>query len=216
MAKDLTEKQEKVLSWIKESIKTRGEAPTVRELQEKMGCSSPMGVVSHLRALETKGQIRRLGNQTRGILVLDGLAKDDSRFGNDDDVVRVPLVGNVACGMPIWAEEMIEEWIPLSTKLVRSAQDVFMLRAKGDSMNLAGIDEGDYIVFKKQNYADNGEKVVVLIGTEATVKRIRTDKQRVVFEPMSTNPNNKPIIPEAGTFMVQGRVIGVIKNFKGE
>ncbi len=210
MSKELTDKQKKVLSWIKESVKETGGAPTVRELQEKIGCSSPMGVVSHLRALESKGQIRRLENQARGIVVLDGRKV----VAASEDVVNVPLVGRVACGMPIYAEEMIEDWIPLSTKLVKRAQDVFMLTAKGDSMNLAGIDDGDYIVFRKTSHAENGDKVVVLIGTEATVKKLRTDKGKAMFEPMSSNKDHKTIIPEPGTFMIQGKVIGVIKNFK--
>ncbi len=210
MAKELTDKQRKVLTWIKESVERTGDAPTVRELQEKIGCSSPMGVVSHLRALESKGQIRRLGNQARGIVILDGRRQ----MAENEDVVNVPLVGNVACGMPIYAEELIEDWIPLSTKLVKRSQDIFMLSAKGDSMNLAGIDDGDYIVFRKTNHAENGDKVVVLIGTEATVKRLRTDKGKVMFEPMSTNKDHNTLVPEEGTFMIQGKVIGVIKNFK--
>jgi SOS-response transcriptional repressor LexA len=88
-----------------------------------------------------------------------------------------------------------------------------MLRAKGDSMNLAGIDEGDYIVFKKQNTALPGDKVVVLIGTEATVKRVKLEKDRILFEPVSSNKEHRPIVPKAGTFMIQGKVIGVVKNF---
>ncbi len=211
MSKELTDKQKKVLTWIKESVDKTGDAPTVRELQEKIGCASPMGVVSHLRALESKGQIRRLENQARGIVILDGRTV---RENQDSSVVNVPLVGRVACGMPIYAEEMIEDWIPLSTKLIKRSQDAFMLTAKGDSMNLAGIDEGDYIVFRKANTAENGDKVVVLIGTEATVKKLRTDKSRICFEPMSSNKEHKTIIPEPGTFMIQGKVIGVIKNFK--
>jgi len=213
MAKELTDKQKKVLSWIKESVDKTGDAPTVRELQIKIGCSSPMGVVSHLRALEQKGQIKRLGNQARGIVVLDGRT---IRENQDSDVVNVPLVGRVACGMPIYAEEMIEDWIPLSTKLIKRSQDVFMLTAKGDSMNEAGIDDGDYIVFRKTSTAENGDKVVVLIGTEATVKRLNTTRGKAMFEPMSSNKEHKVIVPEEGTFMIQGKVIGVIKNFKEE
>lgn len=207
--KQLTEKQKKVLGWIKESIEKTGQAPTVRELQKKIGCSAPMGVVSHLKALENKGYIRRLPGKARGIVLVA-----NEKGKSPEEMVQVPLVGNVACGMPIWAEEMIEEWIPLSTKLVGHTQDVFMLRAKGDSMDLAGIDDGDFIVFRKQNTALPGEKVVVLIGNEATVKRVRFEKNKVVFEPMSSNKEHKPIIPSPGTFMIQGKVIGVIKNFK--
>jgi repressor LexA len=167
-----------------------------------------MGVVAHLNALETKGYIRKVEGKARGIIVTA-----DEAGKAPDEMVRVPLVGSVACGMPIWAEEMIEEWIPLSTKLVGYHQDVFMLRAKGDSMNLAGIDDGDFIVFRKQSTALPGEKVVVLIGTEATVKQVKFEKDRVVFEPMSTNKEHKVIVPKPGTFMIQGKVIGVIKNF---
>lgn len=205
--KQLTEKQKKVLGWIKESIDLTGQAPTVRELQIKIGCSAPMGVVAHLNALETKGYIRKIEGKARGIVLVS-----DEKGKPADEMVQVPLVGNVACGMPIWAEEMIEEWIPISSKLVAHTQDVFMLRAKGDSMNLAGIDDGDYIVFRKQNTALPGDKVVVLMGTEATVKKIRFDKNRVVFEPMSENKEHKPLIPKPGTFMIQGKVIGVIKR----
>lgn len=206
--KQLTDKQKKVLGWIKESIDLTGQAPTVRELQLKIGCSAPMGVVSHLNALEAKGFIKKIEGKARGIVIVS-----DEAGKVPDEMVQVPLVGNVACGMPIWAEEMIEEWIPISTKLVGHTQDVFMLRAKGDSMNLAGIDEGDYIVFRKQNTALPGDKVVVLIGTEATVKKLRLDKNRVVFEPMSSNKEHKLLVPKPGTFMIQGKVIGVIKNF---
>lgn len=207
--KQLTDKQKKVLGWIKESIDLTGQAPTVRELQLKIGCSAPMGVVSHLNALETKGFIKKIEGKARGIVVTS-----NEKGKAPDEMVQVPLVGNVACGMPIWAEEMIEEWIPLSTKLVGHTQDVFMLRAKGDSMNMAGIDDGDYIVFKKQNTALPGDRVVVLIGTEATVKRIRFEREKVLFEPVSTNKEHKAIVPRPGTFMIQGKVIGVIKNFK--
>lgn len=204
----LTEKQKKVLDWVRQSIDLTGQAPTVRELQLKLGCAAPMGVVAHLNALENKGYIRKIDGKARGLIVIA-----DEKGKAPDEMIQIPLVGNVACGMPIWAEEMIEEWIPLSTKLVGHTQDVFMLRAKGDSMNLAGIDDSDFIVFKKQNTALPGDKVVVLIGTEATVKRIRFDKNRVVFEPVSSNKEHKVIVPKLGTFMIQGKVIGVIKNF---
>lgn len=206
--KQLTEKQKKVLGWIKESVDFTGQAPTVRELQIKIGCSAPMGVVAHLNALEAKGYIRKIEGKARGIVVVT-----DEKGKPADEMVQVPLVGNVACGMPIWAEEMIEEWIPISSKLVAHTQDVFMLRAKGDSMNRAGIDDGDYIVFRKQNTALPGDKVVVLIGTEATVKRVKFSKNQVIFEPVSTNKEHKPFVPKPGTFMIQGKVIGVIKNF---
>jgi repressor LexA len=206
--KTLTTRQEQVLTWIRESIEKTGKAPTVRELQAKIGCSAPMGVVSHLNALELKGYISRIENKPRGILITN-----EKKDKSPDDIVQVPLVGNVACGMPIWAEEMIEEIIPLPRAFVRYNQDVFMLRAKGDSMNLAGIDEGDFILFHKQGYADSGDKVVVLIGNEATVKKYTIKEDHEEFMPVSNNPEHQPIIPEEGTYMIQGKVIGVIKNY---
>lgn len=208
--KKLTKKQENVLGFIKGEIEKTGNAPTVREVQSRIGCASPMGAVSHLVSLERKGYIRKVEGKKRGIILV--MDKEGKPL---EDIVQVPLVGNVACGMPIFAEELIEEWIPLSTKIVRgNPADVFMLRAKGDSMNLAGIEEGDFVIVKKQNYAEEGDKVVALLGTEATVKKIHLTKDGVSFVPMSTNPEHKEIIPEAGTFMIQGKVIGVIKNFK--
>jgi repressor LexA len=202
----LTERQKQVLKWIEESIKKTGQAPTVRELQSKLGCSAPMGVVSHLNALELKGYIERVDNKARGILLVN-----DGRKG--EDMIQVPLVGSTACGMPIWAEEMIEEIVSLPRTFVKYAKDVFMLRAKGDSMDLAGIEDGDYILFHKQETADNGDKVVVLLGNEATCKKFVVEKNRPVFRPMSTNPENIDIVPEDNTFMIQGKVIGVIKNY---
>jgi len=207
--KALTTKQKQVLSWIEDSVQQVGQAPTVRELQEKLGCSSPMGAVAHLNALEAKGYITKVDGKARGIMLNSG-----DGIKSDGDMIQVPLVGSVACGMPIWAEEMIEEIIPLPKAFVKYTSDVFMLKAQGDSMNLAGIDDGDYIIFHKQNTAEEGDKVVVLMGSEATVKKYRVDKehQRIVFQPMSDNPTHAPIIPELGTFMIQGKVIGVVKN----
>ena len=203
----LTPKQNQVLKWIEESVQCTGQAPTVRELQEKLGCASPMGAVSHLDALEAKGYISKVDGKARGLMI-----NSKENIKSQDDIVQVPLVGNVACGMPIWAEEMIEDIIPVPKAFVRYSQDIFMLRAKGDSMNLAGIDEGDYIIFHKQNIAENGDKVVVLIGSEATVKKFVKDKKRVFFAPMSSNPTHSNIVPDPGTFMIQGKVIGVMKN----
>jgi len=206
----LTNRQKFVLGLIESSIKHKGVAPSVREIQKEIGCSSPMGVVSHLKSLERKGYIVRIEGKRRGILLNDGKNKQE-------EMMQIPLVGNVACGMPIWAEELIEDYIPISTKIIKGAsKDVFMLRAQGDSMNLAGIDDGDLVIVRKQSYADNGEKVVALIGTEATVKKLVTFKDHIEFHPMSTNSKHQPIIPEKGTFMIQGKVIGAIKPMVAE
>ena len=204
--KNLTSRQNQVLSWIRESVEKTGQAPTVRELQQKIGCSAPMGVVSHLAALENKGYINRIEGKARGIII----TSDDEK--KREEIVQVPIVGNVACGKPIWAEEMIEEIIPLPRSVNRYNRDVFILRAKGDSMNLAGIDNKDLVIFHKQNYAENGDKVVALIGAEATVKKMKMEGKMIKFLPVSNNPIHQEIMPEEGTFMIQGKVIGVIKS----
>jgi len=202
----LTDKQKFIFKLIEEKIKISGSAPTVREIQKEIGCSSPMGVVSHLKSLERKGYIRRLEGKRRGIVIGTGRT--------NDEMVQLPLVGNVACGMPIWAEELIEDYIPISTKILRgNSTDVFLLRAKGDSMDLAGIDDEDFLIVKKQSYAEDGDKVIVLIGTEATAKKLKMAKDHTEFVPVSTNKVHKTIMPEKGTFMIQGKIIGVIKNF---
>lgn len=206
--KKLTPKQAKVLNWVEESIQKTGQAPTVRELQAKLGCASPMGAVSHLDALEAKGYITKLDGKARGMILNTG-----GGVKSDGELVQVPLVGNVACGMPIWAEEMIEDIMMLPRSLVRYTQDVFMLRATGDSMNLAGIDDGDLIVFHKQEGADNGDKVVVLLGNEATCKKFVIEKNMPIFRPMSSNPENKDIVPDENTFRIQGKVVNVIKSY---
>jgi len=205
---NLTNRQKFILGLIQKSISSTGKAPSIREIQKEIGCASPMGVVSHLKSLERKGFIKRIEGQRRGIVLR-------SRNGEmQSELIQVPLVGDVACGMPIWAEELIQDLIPISSKLIKGPkEEIFMLNAKGDSMNLAGIDDGDYIIFRKQNNAENGDKVVVLIGTEATVKRIKISKDHVEFHPMSSNKSHKVLMPEAGTFMIQGKVIGVVKNY---
>src|ERR1035437_5280711 len=110
--KKLTPKQQKVLDWIEESIQKTGQAPTVRELQAKLGCATPMGAASHLDALETKGYITKLDGKARGMILNTG-----GHIKSNDELVQVPLVGNVACGMPIWAEEMIEDIMMLPRSL---------------------------------------------------------------------------------------------------
>ncbi len=133
----------------------------------------------------------------------------DLEESNVARTVTVPLVGIVPCGAPLLAEENIEAWIPVSISLARPGGKYFLLQAQGDSMNEAGIDDGDLILVKQQPTAENGQKVVALIDDEATVKEFQKKGDVVALLPRSSNPKHKPIILEY-EFQVQGIVIAAI------
>ncbi|MDP2763134.1 MAG: S24 family peptidase, partial [Enterobacteriaceae bacterium] len=122
---------------------------------------------------------------------------------------NIPLVGAIICGQPILAVENIEAYIPYEVK--GNPREYFFLRAIGDSMNKAGIDDGDMVLIKKQQTADPGDKVVALIGNEATIKIFKMDKNKAILEPRSSNPVHKPIYVFED-LQIQGKVVGKIKN----
>lgn len=139
------------------------------------------------------------------------LLKDLGGRTETERVVEIPLVGSVPCGLPLLAEENIEAWVPVSQRIAKPGAQYFLLRATGDSMNKSGIKDGDLLVVRQQPVADNGERVVALIGDDATVKEFQRKGDKVVLVPRSSNPAHKPIILE-GDFMVQGVVINSIPN----
>lgn len=128
----------------------------------------------------------------------------------DGDTVNIPLIGSVACGLPAFAEEHIEAQIPISTKLVKTPSDYFLLSATGDSMNKKGIDSGDLLLIKRQHTAGTGDLVLALIDDEATVKEFRHNSDTIVLKPHSTNKKHHPIILTTD-FRIQGIVEKVIK-----
>ncbi|CDF79347.1 transcriptional regulator, HTH_3 family [Formosa agariphila KMM 3901] len=128
----------------------------------------------------------------------------------ESDTVNIPLIGAVACGLPVFAEEHIEAQIPIATQLVKTPSDYFLLRATGDSMNTKGIDSGDLLLIKRQQTAETGDLVLALIDDEATVKEFRHNGSTVVLKPHSTNLKHQPIILTTD-FKVQGVVAHVIK-----
>jgi repressor LexA len=171
----LTQRQQMVLDFIRQSIHDRGYPPTLREIGARMGIRSTNGVNDHLRALERKGYLTRedmksralrpttLANQQLGQLPLEAVA-------NDVDMVEVPILGRVAAGLPLLAEEHVVDTVRIDRTLLKGGREVFGLKVHGDSMIEAGILSGDYIFVKKQLTAARGEIVVALIGDEATVK----------------------------------------------
>ena len=168
----LTDRQRQVLSFIGESIRSRGYPPTLREIGERMGIRSTNGVNDHLKALEKKGYLQRQDLKSRALRVLDPdepMLPEPVLAANDDSTVEVPLLGRVAAGQPILALEQREDTVKVDRFFLGGHRDVFALRVQGDSMIEAGIFDGDFIFVKKQATARSGDIVVAMINDEATV-----------------------------------------------
>jgi repressor LexA len=207
----LSDRQTQVLSYIKETVAARGYPPSVREIGDAVGLSSPSTVHSHLSALVKAGFLRRDPSKPRAIEVLDGGHGAKVRTTgrrNRGDLRDVPLVGRIAAGSPILAAEDVEEIYPLPASLV-GAGPVFMLRVKGDSMINAGILDGDLVVVERGGSPSNGEIVAALIdGEDATIKRLQRRGGEVTLEP--ANPALRPVTYTSGVEVI-GRVVSVIR-----
>ena len=210
----LTKRQAQTLDFIRQSIEERGYPPTLREIGEYMGIRSTNGVNDHLRALERKGYLRREDMKSRALRVVeDALGAPSQEPVNDDDLLTVQILGRVAAGLPLLAEENVIDTVRVDRMLVRGGREVFGLRVAGDSMIDAGIFSGDYIFVKKQSTAERGDIVVALIGDEATVKYYFPEKDYVRFQP--ANAQMAPILVRATDFrstMLLGKVVGVYRK----
>jgi len=211
----LTKRQEETLEFIRRSIEDRGYPPTLREIGEHMGIRSTNGVNDHLRALERKGYLTREDMKSRALkLVEDQLAAPPPKLLNvEEDLIEVRVLGRVAAGLPLYAEENVIDTVRVDRMLVRGGREVFGLRVTGDSMIEAGILSGDYIFVKKQSTADRGDIVVALIGDEATVKYFYPERDYVRFQP--ANSQMAPILVRATDFkstMLLGKVVGVYRR----
>jgi len=200
----LTRRQDAILRFIQGHIQVHQVPPTVREIGARFEIG-PAGVFGHLKALERKGQIRRADRGSRAIeLVQVGERAGARRFRT----VSVPVVGRVAAGQPILAEERIEDHLLVDERLARGAR-VFALQVKGTSMIGAGILDGDYVIARQQPVADDGDIVVALLDDEATVKRLRRRRGGWRLDP--ENADFKPILITIPT-MIQGKVVGVVRR----
>jgi repressor LexA len=215
----LTQRQQMVLDFIRQSISDRGYPPTLREIGARMGIRSTNGVNDHLRALERKGYLTREDMKSRALrptsLATQTLGDDSvpASPANDVDLVEVQVLGRVAAGLPLLAEEHVVDTVRVDRTLLRGGREVFGLKVHGDSMIEAGILNGDYIFVKKQLTASRGEVVVALIGDEATVKYYFPEKDHVRFQP--ANKNMAPIYVRAADFkptMLLGVVVGVFRR----
>ncbi len=214
----LTDRQQQVLHYIRQSIHERGYPPTLREIGAHMGIRSTNGVNDHLRALERKGYLTREDMKSRALRPVDlqaelPLSTLEAKAENDDDILSIPVVGRIAAGLPILAEEHILDTVRIERSMVRGGRDVFGLRVNGDSMIEAGIFNGDYIFVRKQLAAQRGDIVVALIGDEATVKYYYPEKDYIAFKP--ANQHMAPILVRATDFrptMLLGVVVGVYRK----
>jgi repressor LexA len=207
MAKDLTARQREIFEFIKNMIRGKGRPPSIREIGERFKINSTNGVRAVLEALERKGYIRRDRYTSRGIELLKETI-DSAIHGNFRDI---PLIGRVAAGTPIWAEQNIEGSFLIDRNFV-PGEEVFSLKVHGDSMIDAGIFDGDYVLVKRQDVANAGDVVVAQIGDEATVKKFFPERHRIRLEP--ANPEYGPIVVERNTpgFTIAGKVIGLLRR----
>lgn len=211
---DLTKRQQEIFDFIKSYSAKHGYPPTVRDIGKAVGLTSSSTVHAHLSNLEKLGILRRDPSKPRAIEMLDRAARGAGSAVQDaiGKVVAgpgLPVVGHVAAGQPVLAEENIEELIDVPAFLRRDDDD-FVLRVQGDSMADAGIFNGDFIVVHSQDQAQNGEIVVALVGDEATTKRFFNEGRTVRLQP--ENELYEPIIVDADEVELVGRVVGVLRR----
>ena len=201
---DLTDRQQAILDFINEYVESNGFPPSVREIGRHFGIY-PATVQDHISALERKGQLQKKRFQSRTLSVP---ASSRKRFPNG-----IPIVGRVAAGQPLLAQENIEDMIQLPKQWAPAG--AFLLKVQGNSMEGAHILDGDYVLVHPQSTAANGEIVVALIGDEATVKRFYRTERGITLN--AENPKFEPIEierSEAATFNIVGRVMGVLRVMK--
>lgn len=203
MTSPLSERESQALSLIRKSLRSRGRPPSVRELQREMGYRSPRAAAQVIERLCERGLVER-GPDRRLRLIASEEAEDDRVR-----TTLVPLVGSVACGQPLLAEENTRSRIPVSLDLARPPHRYFLLRSVGDSMDAAGIPDGSLVLVRQQNVAKDGDRVVALIDDEATIKVLRRSPDAVMLCPRSTNPKHLPIILSQD-FIVQGVVVAAV------
>ena len=203
---DLSDKELEALKIIRNSLVRQGRIPSVRELMIGLNYKSPRSSSVLLKNLETKGILRKKSNGT--YQVVDFEIPED--FGSRAQTVKIPLIGSVACGIPIFADENIEAEVSISIEMIKNGYKYFFLRAEGDSMDEAGIDNGDLLLIRQQQDAEKGDRVLALIDDEATIKEYSKSNGMVILKPKSSNRTHQPIIL-TDNFRIQGVIENVIK-----
>jgi repressor LexA len=204
LTEQLSDRQNRILDYIRYVTKTRNYPPSVREIGEAVGLSSSSTVHNHLNQLERRGLIKRDPSKSRTVQLMSDIEADQERR----NAVAVPIVGNVAAGSPILAEQNVEDHILLSSDLAKDGY--FLLRVRGDSMINAGILDGDLVLVRPQHEASNGSIVVAMIEGDATVKRFERSNGHVKL--IAENPAYEPIV--TSNVSLVGIVRGVIRLFR--
>jgi len=203
MATGLTAKQQMILDFLKSEIKQNGYSPSVREICDAVNLSSTSTVHAHLETLERKGYIRRSPAKNRSTQILE-----EDFYQSARELVNVPIVGRVAAGVPILADENIEDTFPIPIDYVKN-DTCFMLHVKGDSMMDEGILDGDLVLVRQQPDANNGDIVIALLEDDATVKTFSREGEYVCLTP--ANPAFKPIRTKECSIL--GKVIGLYRRY---
>ncbi len=199
----ITKKQEEILTYIKQEILHHGYPPSVREICEAVHLKSTSSVHAHLETMEKNGYIRRDPTKPRAIEIID-----DSFQLARREMVNIPMLGKVAAGEPIFAEQNIEEYFPIPADYMPN-QETFMLKVQGDSMIEAGIFNGDMLIIKRQSIAKNGDLVVALVDDSATVKTFYKEDGHYRLQP--ENSSMEPIIVDEVTIL--GLVAGLLRFY---
>ena len=207
MNRNLTSRQEEGLEFIRNYIQEQGAPPTLREIADGLGISSSNGARSLVEVLERKGVLERRPGLSRGLVITDGTESEDTR-----GIRKVPILGQVAAGAPILAEENLEGYVRVDEELIGAQNHSFALTVKGDSMINAGIFDGDTVIARLQATAVTGDLVVAILDDEATVKFFFPDSERVRLEP--ANPNYEPIMvnPRDTPFRIAGKVTALVRK----
>lgn len=201
--KGLTKRQEKILQYISDYIVDHGYPPSYQDIADAFGIVSKNGVVRHLTALIRKGYIEKTDTSARSIRIID------QKYQSSDNMMNVPLIGRVAAGFPILAEENIEDYVAVPRKIIKTEGRYFALRVQGDSMLNAGIHDGDLVIVRSEDRGTNGDIVVALLEDEATVKRfVSKGKQQYL---KAENPDYPDIHPQQ-EWRIQGKVVGLIRD----
>lgn len=199
----LSETELQALRYLRNAIVHGGYSPSVRDLARALNYKSPRTAFLILNGLIEKGWLKRKSDGELQLRKEPEITDDHAR------TIEIPIVGSVACGTPILAEENIQAYLPVSTSLAKPGGKYFLLRAAGNSMNRADIENGDLVLVRQQPQADNGERVVALIDDEATIKVFRREKDVVILEPRSTDNSHKPFVL-SDNFLIQGVVVATI------
>ena len=203
-----SDKQKKILDFVNRYLIEKGFPPSVREICQAVGFKSTSTVHAYIKKLEEEGSLTKDATKPRALKILDESSKNLEGYVANQEIDNIPVLGKITAGAPILAVENIEDTFPIPVQYLENAT-TFMLRVKGESMLNAGILDGDYILVKQQNNANNGDMVVALIEDEATVKTFYKERDHYRLQP--ENPDYEPIIVKE--LSILGKVIGLFRKY---